>query len=1279
MGFKFCLKEDFDKNDIFFILGHSNGSYITLESTIVLKDIGHHVATDRTFNGNLANGTLFFPALSHVIAFLFIRNDNCHDIEDRIIKLFELCETTVPLTYERTRLNDLFQNLINHWKLTNDPESFWSLHITTNWEIKSNLPRSEKSSYDDDSLALDLTLFNYVACLDQFGVAIPITLIEKLVPEEWERSRLAIMDRTNSDLGLGSYFDEELKVPHLQLNEIGKENSSSIEFHDKLVVQILTYCDCSIEAENALFNSLCLKRHFFTAIFQTFNYDLNLLLFSDKFPSPEKESVLLRLLGVYYGENDEYVKMRSTFQKCITLLNDSPIKKSSSFYMDWASYEIKFEHYEQAIQVYNQVLEDLPFPDYKNRSARFHLSLYYYKENELNKTIQLWSPSDFVLIRDDGFITKFNSLISYLIATDRSHDAGSLQSFIIRLSQYLNLSGRSELATDLMGRISSAINNNYKLKTSFIRLTAKHDPSKALEMLKELEQDETIPRVDIALANMDYHLTNKEPEMAIWYGQQFLNTEHDGKSRVIRKFVSIYLKKNNNKALFYCEQLSDEELKAYYQYAVLLHELDSNKYRDIIYSTFRNYFEQQPLSSNSLAVTKYVSFCIRHKMWKEASEIVLSKILQINSNESYSKYFISTLFQLQMKLTSDEEHIVMLRDRALEYSDKDKQTAIIHSNYGKHLMRSEANRKVNHASRYDLTEAINHFTNSLELYSDDRVKLDRARCHYYLNAYNECLVDLNEINSDKFEYQKALYQLKSLFALSSFERIKDILTEIKHPKLKGTAHYYLASNTDLSREQRKSHFSLAIELNGDFRIKLDQAAYYYSFNRHESLKLLERLKSSFKGDEERQGQIQKLFLRKAKPSSVRDNLIKTLNLELDALKFKRWTFINGVNNLLEKHPFDTRVYNIAFDYHYKFGEYLDCEKILETIIENNLINPISSPLFYKIAKNYFDYSQYFSWNKKIDKANQVRCLNTAFRYSEYSLKEGLVVESAVLYALIPYKQGQFGKHKTIVNWLTKNLDAVNLETFKSKSQEEKSKVKTFLWSIRDEDYYDKLMFYKGQEKSAAAIIGDTNQSDKSNAVKILKSIQADRFFHKENNYVMLNRIQTRLGHYYYHIEENYQLAYHHNKKIYKSKSLDLPFIRAFLLSLEKVNRKAKTRDYKFAKEVCEYYLESVKDVSIYRHYGNFLKELGEFSAAYESYKLGLEIADSTHLECLMNNNLILLFHMALRQNNFFMDCNRLCELAKESFNNIISLDREYKHKEESLKKVNEILAICEGQ
>ncbi|MEQ9263136.1 MAG: hypothetical protein RLP14_08250 [Owenweeksia sp.] len=1205
-------------------------------------------------------------ALNSFIHFVF---DISNEAEQVKRKLEALLQELKPTRVNDKHIKDIHTFIRDNvsWAKTKKSSP---IEFPEGWVINIKKYVREDTDGTNEDYKIEQTLFNYVAVLDRFDKPIPKSLIEKLVPEEWKNNEPMILSNEGNTSGIEVFIDND--ALHLRLNQEGKDDSESMDFHNALILKILDHCDADVKAEYLLFKNLCLKRLFFLEIFKDFKINIDFLLYFKRFPSPYKDLLLLRLLGIYYGENQQYARMHNYFKECIKLVKKYGNKygedTGAGFYMGWASYESQLGHGDEAIEIYKRAIQDFPLPEYENRPARFILTFHYQQARNFEKAIDLWSEQDFFLLRQEDFSDKFLEHLLKLIGTGKYKQARLLQRFFGKLSSWLKDQGQEGLATNLMERLSEKITNNYKLEAAFIRTLFSSSPPKALEKIAKLEANEKVPRYEVASLYMDYHLEKEELDEAIKYGELFVAAGHPGRERMLKNLVIITMNLQPDTALSFCKQLPKEDLRTYYPYALVLWRLDSDKYKNEIFRIFQSYLRDNPEKLNIAAIGQYVSFCIKYNRQKQASKFIIPKLLQINSNENYTHYFISFLYQQQLKLTGNNIHSSLLVSEALKYAgNNERQQATLHSDYGKLLMYSGEGGLVHKTSKFNLGEAIGCFTTSYDLHSYDLVLLNRGICYYHLGKYMLCIADMERIILERLEDQKISYLLKSYYALSDFKAIEDMFTQIKHDKygyLKGLVYYYLALNEKLERSVRELHFENAIFFNRSYHIKLDQAVFYYDFNRYKSNRLLDNLEKSFGDNKDMQIKIKSAFIAKTETSKVRTPLIKKLLSQLHVLDSENWPFIKGVLNLLGENPLDTRVYSIAFDYYFKFSLYSGCEDILEKLIGQNLINQHTRPLFYKLAENYFDYSQYYSRNKPINKGWQIRCLEEAFRYSEYSLKGTTNIEYAVLHALIPYKQGQQRKHNLIVRGYSNKLRRTEYADFKHLLQQKKEGVKVFLWPVNSDDYYDTLLFYKGKEKAAAAMIGSPYETDKFDAAKMLKTILIDRAFHRKNKSVLRNRIHTRLGHYFYHIDENYEQALKHKRRVYEYKTHDIGFIRAFLKVIEQVKSKNKFHDYQFGKRVSEFYLEHIQVPSIYRHYGNFLKELGDSKAAYKAYYQGWELVkpepELEFMKCLLNNNIMLLCREAFQKKAFFENPKKLYEIAQSSFESIMSIDKDYR-------------------
>lgn len=1117
----------------------------------------------------------------------------------------------------------------------------------------------------------DFSLFNYVATLDRFNLYLPVSLIEKLVPEEWEIQKLSIIQNKEENK-IHSYFNQD--VSYLQLSEKGVAVANSMEFHDVLIFKILDLCDFTIKIEENLFKKIALKKYFFFVLFKDFSIDFNNLIHSKNYPSIPKQTLLYRLMGFYYTELGDYQKMHESFKKCIGLLQKENTEESSSFYLNWAECEIKFGKEEKAIEIYYLALEDLPFPKNKNRTIRLTLSTYYFENNDIEKAFSFWSLDDFYLLKDDRFVDRFYEFLIKLINKDPKK-ATICQEFVLKLINEYSNKGYTVFSKNLLEEIDEKVTNNFKFKKALFYYYLQEDKPKALELIKGLESNEKINQEIVVGLRMDYFLADKNPDLAIWHGTNSLTLNtYQYPSVIYRKIGKIYFKNKRDlkNAKRYFEKLEEAELYSYYQYAVTLFKISPDEYEEEIFLIFQNHFKKFPATTNVKAIGTFVTFCLKYNKRKFAIALIFKKIQEIHSNENYNNYFISFLYQQQLRLTVNHEQSKNSLKDALTYSEN--QEAIIYSGYAKHLMYRDLDNKIN-SSFYDLYEAIEYFRISNNRKADDLILLDMAKCYFKVEEYNACIEELNKIRKRDLSVEKNSLKIKALFYLRNFREIENIINEIRVNHLKGLGFFYLAQNWRFSDEKRKAYFEEAIHLNFNTDIKFEFAIFFYKKSeKKQSKDLINEIKLTLNTEDEKitlQSEYYKRissFIPKAYPVTI-----KKINNNIKTLTSANPKVLYGIDTLIKKYPLDTQINKLKFDYFFKIGKFHNCDRVLENLIKNNLINPKTSNLFLQLSKNHFDYSQYYNPKKTINRKNQVDALVKAFKYMEYVLKIDPSIENQALYSIIPFKQGNFNKHTKIYKSLLKKLNREDIEIFKQKINLLKKEIKIFLWETREDEYENQLLFYRNQEKLAANIIRTSDKKFSPKPIKILKSILLDTEFHKENNYQLYNNIITRLGHYYYHYHKNYKTALYYKKQVYKTQSDNIPFIRAFLKTTHEVIHKK--YQYEKALEICNFYLESVEIPTIYRYQGNFLKELGRYKEAYQSYFKALKMFNKPHYTIMIHNNIIILCHRSLILNKEpFDSVKNIKEIANNSFTQIMSLNSDYKYRDETFKKLEQINA-----
>lgn len=1197
----------------------------------------------------------------------YLQNTDCYS-GSSLYNFFRIQDPKVR-GFDKDRLGLVYKLIKFYKENVCDPKSIdeddeYKVTVTTEGVLNSS-QKNEISKKNEEKFEVDFSLFNYVACLDRINLQIPVSLIEKLAKEDWDAKKLSIVT-SKAKQNIESIYDEETEAFYLSLTSTGKEIASSVEFQDALIFQILDYCDISINPEKELFEKITLKKFFFYALFKDFKGFDN-LIYSKKFPSIDKQILLFRLKAFYYTERKDYIRMQENFSKCIALIKFCA-KKSSSFYSNWADCETKFNQEEKAVEIRLKALEDLPFPQYNNRSIRLALSTYYYENGDKLKAMSFWKINDFAILREKGFIKIFSDFLYQLIKKNPKRATAS-QEFILFLIKELSNNGHTDLSKKLLKEINEIVSNNFKFIKALFYYYIREDKLKALEQLNKLELNEkVIPELVVCLY-MDYFLAEKNPKLAIWHAEDYLNNNNsENPSLIYRKIGIIHFNNDDfNNARVYFEKLKKEELDSLYQYAIILSKSSPNEDSEEVFRIFRNYFKKYPHSTNSKAIGIFITFCLKHDKLRPASKLIFDKIQEINSNENYSKYFISFVYQQQLRLVVNNEQAEDILKEALFYSRDEKQKGIVYSGYAKHLMYRESNDTINNSS-YDINEAIEYFKMSYNKRPDELTLFNIAKCYFHIEKYPECIQQLNKIKQRRYNKEKIFLKLKALFFLRDFKEIKRITNEVKTPKIRGVGLFYLAQNRKLPYDTREEYFDEAIKLNDNTEAKFEFAVFYHKNSKREKgRKLINNIKSIINNEEEKI-RLENDYRKRISQRILKANskLVKKIETSIETLDWKNKATLKGIDNLLGKFPLDINVHKLKFSYFFKTNDFDNCDKILNYFTQNNIINNETAECYLKLSKSYYKYSQY----KKVSRKRQINALIKAFKYMEYVLKVSQTTDNIALYAVIPFKQGNFKKHNKILNLFNKKLESEEIEKLKNKVDSMKKNIKIFLWETRDDDYSNRLQFYKNQEKLAANIIRTSNQVFLSKPLKILNSIILDTEFHKENNFIIFNSVITRLGHYYYHLED-YKSAYYYKKQVYKTKIDDVSFIRAFLKTTDKVADNKK--QYEEALGICDFYLENIETPSIYRHKGNFLKELERYQEAFDAYSKALNMFDESYNKLMILNNIIILCHTCLiEKNQPFDSIDNLKQTANNSFREILAIDSNYRYKNSTFNKLSEI-------
>ncbi|HNP66272.1 MAG TPA: hypothetical protein PKH16_00070 [Aequorivita sp.] len=1151
------------------------------------------------------------------------------------------------LTYKEHPYGQIF--IDENWNLIGDKciplvkiENYY-LELDENNVSQMKIIEEQQEVYDNNLFQNNTEIFDYVAVLQNLNQKAPLSLIKKLCPDQWGSIESDIRGKNNitgMDL-LGKSIEENVC---LTINEEGTGRMDVSGRRDDLIFKILDFCDLENKMELELFESLTLKRKYINNIFNDFSFDIGDLIHSGNYPSVGKHAILYRLLGYNYFDNKDSQGMRKCFQECISLLRGKNRKKSPAFYLDWATCEKQLGNFDKEADVYRMILKDFPYPQYKNRATRFHLAIYYANNRNFKKATSLLSLDNYALLEDPEFWEdKLVDVVAELIKTGYSHYATVIQGIIGKIATTLRKDGQVERSAFILEKINSQIKNNNWLKMEMARSYLRYDTEKAIQIIKDLEMS-NIDKVKLTQLYMDYYRAMNSPKVAIEHGKSFLKNNPDIDSTPIcfdlaNIFASNF--RNWEEVRFYFEKTESPFKEYHYVYATALakDKNESSKLRAL--KVFQNYFERNPESKNIRAIASFFTCCIETGKEDLIAKLIFEKFKNIRVHE-YPKSFISYLYQLQLKLTSNDELSEILLKEALDHAEGFRQQAIVLSNYAKYLMyRSDG-------SDFEKEMAIEYFLKSYALKPDPKVKLDMAQCHCFRGEFHEALSTLSEIDEESLELKKKSIQLRAYWKLGQYKSIMDMLTELNSKDLIETAYFYLAQNPKSSNGKRINFYRRAINIGKKSHTQLHYAIFLYSIGEiKESRAVVDEIKSNTPSTDTRielesTYNMQTSIYRPKIPAA----LIKKIESKLKLINKRDYPWINGINKLLEKHPLNEKLYSLKFEYFLRLKEFNQCEKILVLLIENDLINGRTANLFHRLSQNYYDYSNYFSLKKKINPQSQQNSLAKALYYSQLAVKGHPSIDHLKLFALIHYKQGSFKRHRQLIEKsfsVLPNHD--EKKDFNKYIDSEKRKIKSFLWPNLKEDYYSKISFYGYQEKITATILGDPRQKDKSDAIKILMSIYMDSDFHRSNSFFLLAQISTRLSHYYFQ-NKNFRKAFVLQKKIYQRKIFDEPFIGAFLQTIGNLN------NYNFGVKVCEFYLERQRTLLVLRNYGNFLKEKGQYKKSFDIYNEALELPQDDKHIAILNNNILILLHRSVVENKHFLSVSEIRKLSEESYKNI---------------------------
>lgn len=929
--------------------------------------------------------------------------------------------------------------------------------------------------------------------------------------------------------------------------------------------------------------------------------------------------------------------MRKAFEKAIHLSTEDNYKESTAFYMDWAERERKILNIPREIEIYHTVLEKYPFPKFNSRSARFLLAIHYFEKGEQEKALAPISIDGYGLFKVEDFWIWFKRFFTSLIRNGRSDKATIVQKIIVKIIGEIQRKDAS-LAKDILENVNRVITNNTKLKRELIKSCFKTDLDLARQMILDWEETGKFP-VSIAITYMDYYIHMNSFENALKHGLYFIESNPTANLGAIYNklgvIYSMFTYRDWETSISYFEKNDPQILSKNSSYAIALYFIDKDDSKARALNILRNYFSENSESTNKRAISNYIKFCFWEKQPKQASSFLFNKIKQINA-DIYDDSFISFLFQQQLKWTKNMEVSELLFDKAISYADSDKQKAIVLSNYGKHIMGT---------SDLNTYKAIELFEASILLKPDPYVELDVARCYFNLQQYDDCLSILSKIDDSEVTSHVQNMQILVHAKTENYNKIVELLPLLTDQKPLCQANYYLAQDTSQSNQQRIAFYRSAVNNAKYYATAVEFAIFLHSIgNTTESTDLITSLVERYTNPKDSINITSRyqngISIYNSKPNNEQ---LEEIRLKVSKLKSNNAFVLNKIDQLVDKHPLDVEILSIKFNYHFNTSHYPGCEYILGVLIKNNLVTKESLALFYKLARKYF----YIANTSLIKDGNSPESLSKTLeksqRYIEFVVKGRGHLKDIQLYALIVYKKGNLKGHKAIIKRYTKGLDSQQLELLQTHIDNEKKRVKTFLWLDASLDYSNKLFLYKNKESEAASIIGHEKQTDKSYALNNLRSIALDMAFHKQNKYYLLSTINTRLANYYYEIEQNYQRALTFQKRVYKFKKYDLGFIGAFLRTLYLLEK------FEFGLNACEFYLSKNRSSFLLRVHGNFLKENGVFANAYKSYQEALSLSKTDKEKAIIHNNILLLCHRCFEQHRRFASKKETLQIASDAY------------------------------
>ncbi|MEZ4874759.1 MAG: DUF4062 domain-containing protein [Flavobacteriaceae bacterium] len=1142
---------------------------------------------------------------------------------------------------------------------------------------------------------------------ERYKFKIPISLIKKMYYEEWALIEHNISKKDN-EIGLFISGDNKNGF-FIELNKIGKSKSQSYEINDDntIIRDILINCDSQIENEYLLFRELTLKQRYFYSIFKDFSHNIEYLIESDKFPSSKKKTLLFRLLALYYYEKGNYDLMRENFASCINLLEKNSENKLSGFFIGWAEKERELENIDKANEIYKKVIDLFNRP---NSKARFNLAVYYKDNNESEKAVELFK--DLVIDKDieapipfyesSGFWQKFEDTIADKIKYGESKNATKLQDIIKDLAISLNKEGELDKSEKVLLQVSKIINNNDLLTKALINFYIKNDITKATKEITLLSKT-NFNKFHLADLWLNYYKEKEMYSIAFDYVESFLKENHTEENIdfLYRNIGDMYHHKGDSyRSSLYYNKIVSKWIYSYDLYAMSLIKYNETKSLRI----FKNYFHKTPYHNSFSRFTKnisrYVILCLKNKKHLDASKLI-NQLIKDRKVYNYEDGFFSFLHQQQLKLTADDTFFDILLKKSEDFSKDNNQKAIVYSNFAKHLIYKHKpdfseqvddyleqvddyfkskKTSISFTEKIDIRRAITLFKKSLSLKKNPKISLEVAKCYFELEEFDKCTKKLNTLLKTEEKNRAHLYLLKiSLLRKDSSEAYKN-LHAINDFRIKQIGYFEIAkSEIDTINNNIYNYEKSIKNYNGLYR-KLSFSIYLYSINNEKrSREVLEEINKNPISS----NKINLIYhsaisvYQKPLPEKILisiNNKFKTLMQYKNPHKF----LITQLNTQIKKFPLNDKLYSLKFKYYFILKDFNECEKVLQSIIDYNLINRDTSSLFFSLSRSYYNFSN-LNESKTVKFKKQVEVLIKASRFIKYALiGDERSLEYKQLYSIIFYKQGLNDKHKSANKEFVKGLSTVEKSTFFEYIVKEKNRINIHLYPEVLSDYFTKVEFYNGQEKTGATLLGKEKVKDSVSYI-IYKSIEADNDFHKENCNDILNRIRTRLATYHFdagkklqekkrftNAKLNYSKAFFYQKNVYKSNGLRDSFIGSFLATIQYLE------EFEYGIKICEMYLKTHKTAHIFHKYGNFLREKEKFESSFSAYDNAIDLADSEKHLGILNHNMLRLCYESDLANKLVIESEKVVSFTKNAYNKVLKFYPTFEYIEDSLKYKNYI-------